>query len=34
MYNKKIALFQGQIETALKNFRAELDLRCFIFKAI
>ena len=27
MHNRKIALFQGQIETALKNFRAELDLR-------
>ena len=27
MHNRKIDLFQGQIETALKNFRAELDLR-------
>ena len=27
MYNRKIALFQGQIETALKNFRADLELR-------
>ncbi len=27
MHNRKIVLFQGQIETALKNFRAELDLR-------
>ena len=27
MHNRKIALFQGQIETALKNLRAELDLR-------
>ncbi|MEW6388177.1 MAG: transposase [Thermodesulfobacteriota bacterium] len=27
MHNRKIALFQGQIETALKNFRANLELR-------
>ena len=27
MHNRKIALFQGQIETALKNFRAGLELR-------
>ena len=27
MHNRKIALFQGQIETALKNFRADLELR-------
>ena len=27
MHNRKIARFQGQIETALKNFRADLELR-------
>ena len=27
MHNRKIARFQGQIETALKNFRAGLELR-------
>ena len=27
MHNRKIALFQGQIETALKKFRADLELR-------
>ena len=27
MHNRKIAHFQGQIETALKKFREELDLR-------
>jgi hypothetical protein len=27
LHNRKIALFQGQIETALKNFRADLELR-------
>ena len=27
MHNRKLALFQGQIETALKNFRADLELR-------
>jgi hypothetical protein len=27
LHNRKIALFQGQIETALKNFRATLELR-------
>ena len=27
MYNRKIPLFQGQIETALKNFCADLELR-------
>ena len=27
MHNRKIARFQGQIETALKNFRADLGLR-------
>lgn len=27
MDNRKIVLFQGQIETALKNFRADLELR-------
>lgn len=27
MHNRKIVLFQGQIETALKNFRADLELR-------
>ena len=26
MPNRKIARFQGQIETALKNFRADLEL--------
>lgn len=27
MHNKKLGLFQGQIETALKKFRADLELR-------
>jgi len=27
LHNRKIARFQGQIETALKNFRADLELR-------
>lgn len=27
MHNRKIAFFPGQIETALKNFRADLELR-------
>jgi hypothetical protein len=27
LHNRKLALFQGQIETALKNFRADLELR-------
>jgi hypothetical protein len=27
LYNKKLALFQGQIETALKKFRTDLELR-------
>ena len=27
MHNRKIARFQGQIETALKNFRADLELK-------
>lgn len=27
MHNKKLALFQGQIETALKKFRSDLELR-------
>ncbi|MEJ2673440.1 MAG: transposase [Deltaproteobacteria bacterium] len=27
MHNRKLAHFQGQIETALKNFRADLELR-------
>ena len=27
MHNRKLALFQGQIETALKKFRADLELR-------
>lgn len=27
MHNKKLTLFQGQIETALKKFRTELELR-------
>ena len=27
MHNKKIARFQVQIETALKNFRADLELK-------
>jgi len=27
LHNRKIALFQGQIETALKKFRADLELR-------
>ena len=27
MHNRKTALFQGQIETALKKFRADLELR-------
>ena len=27
MHNKKLALFQGQIETALQKFRADLELR-------
>jgi len=27
LHNRKIALFQGQIETALKKFAGELDLR-------
>ncbi|MGC8817688.1 MAG: IS4 family transposase [Candidatus Hadarchaeum sp.] len=27
MHNRKIVRFQGQIETALKNFRADLELR-------
>jgi hypothetical protein len=27
LHNRKIALFKGQIETALKNFRADVELR-------
>jgi hypothetical protein len=27
LHNRKLARFQGQSETALKNFRADLELR-------